>query len=144
MTRVVAAGTFDGIHPGHESFLSQAKALGDELVVIVARDVTVERLKGHRPRQAEADRVAAVQALPMVDQVVLGSVDGDYLRVVLDLKADSLALGYDQWPNEAKLAQQLAERGLPNVLIVRLKPFEPDRYHSSAIQKSEVRDQRSA
>ena len=41
---VVVAGTFDGIHPGHLSFLKQASELGNELVVIVARDKTVQRL----------------------------------------------------------------------------------------------------
>ena len=39
MVRVVATGTFDIIHPGHIRFLEEAKKLGDELIVIVAREI---------------------------------------------------------------------------------------------------------
>jgi len=133
-TRVLVAGTFDRIHLGHESFLAQAKALGDELVVIVSRDQTVQRLKGHAPQRSEMLRLAAVHALPMVSDAVLGSNSGDYLAPVVVLQPDVLALGYDQWPNEAQLRQQLADRGLLAIRIVRLKPLEPDRYHSSLLQ----------
>jgi FAD synthetase len=44
--RVLATGTFDLLHPGHLFYLEQSKALGDELVVIVARDANVK----HKPR----------------------------------------------------------------------------------------------
>ncbi|MGD1075360.1 MAG: adenylyltransferase/cytidyltransferase family protein, partial [Thermodesulfovibrionales bacterium] len=47
--RVVCAGTFDHLHPGHLNFLEQASALGNELIVIVARDETVKRIKGIAP-----------------------------------------------------------------------------------------------
>ena len=132
-TRVVAAGTFDGIHPGHESFLAQAKALGDELIVIIGRDVNVAKRKGHAPRQSEHDRLTAVASLPLVDRARLGSLT-DYLAPVVELKPDVLALGYDQWADEAKVSVALAERGLPNVRIVRLTAFEPNRYHSSLLE----------
>ena len=130
--RVVAAGTYDGIHPGHESFLSQAKALGDELVVIIGRDASVAKLKGHLPRYGEQERLVAVAALPMVGRAMLGSFD-DYLAPVVVLKPDVLVLGYDQWPDEATIKQQLIERGLPNVRIIRLAAFRPEQYHSSLL-----------
>ena len=41
LTRVLATGTFDLLHPGHVYFLTQARAMGDELFVIVARDSNV-------------------------------------------------------------------------------------------------------
>ena len=44
----MASGVFDLIHTGHISYLEQAKALGDELVVVVACDSTVRRRK-HEP-----------------------------------------------------------------------------------------------
>jgi len=44
--RVVATGTFDIIHPGHVTFLREAKKLGDELIVIVAREKNVR----HKPK----------------------------------------------------------------------------------------------
>ncbi len=43
---VVATGTFDLLHPGHVLYLERSKILGDELVVIVARDVNVR----HKPK----------------------------------------------------------------------------------------------
>ncbi len=46
MVRVLATGTFDILHPGHLRYLSEAKALGDELYVIVARDSMVK----HKPK----------------------------------------------------------------------------------------------
>ena len=41
MTRVMASGVFDILHTGHISYLEQAKAAGDELVVVVACASTV-------------------------------------------------------------------------------------------------------
>ena len=46
LDRVVATGTFDLLHPGHVLYLERSRALGDELVVIVARDVNVR----HKPK----------------------------------------------------------------------------------------------
>ncbi|HPT37527.1 MAG TPA: adenylyltransferase/cytidyltransferase family protein, partial [Methanothrix sp.] len=46
LTLVVATGTFDLLHPGHVLYLERSKALGDILVVIVARDVNVR----HKPK----------------------------------------------------------------------------------------------
>ena len=45
MVRVMASGVFDLIHPGHISYLQQARAFGDELVVVVAWDDTVRKNK---------------------------------------------------------------------------------------------------
>ena len=39
MTLVVATGVFDILHPGHVFYLERSKALGDELAVIVAREI---------------------------------------------------------------------------------------------------------
>ena len=40
MKLVMCAGTFDIVHPGHLYFFSEAKKLGDKLIVVVARDET--------------------------------------------------------------------------------------------------------
>ncbi len=62
MVRVMATGVFDLLHLGHVYFLSEAKKLGDELVVVVARDSTARKFK-HEPITAEATRVQLVAAL---------------------------------------------------------------------------------
>jgi FAD synthetase len=61
LTRVLATGTFDLLHPGHVYFLTQARALGDELFVIVARDSNVT----HKPKPIipEEQRLEMVNAL---------------------------------------------------------------------------------
>jgi FAD synthetase len=43
--KVMTFGTFDLFHPGHVYYLSEAESLGDELIVIIARDERVTKLK---------------------------------------------------------------------------------------------------
>lgn len=128
------AGTFDRLHSGHDAFLRQAKRLGDELVVIVARDRTAERHRGYRPRLTEPARLGRVRAHPLVDRAVLGSLGTDYLVPVVALRPMVLALGYDQWPDEAELRRALNGRGLATTRIVRLEAHEPNQFHSSLLK----------
>ena len=71
----MASGVFDLIHTGHISYLEQAKALGDELVVVVACDSTARRRK-HEPITPEDMRARIVGSLKPVDRVIIGK-DGD-------------------------------------------------------------------
>ena len=48
--RVLAFGTFDILHPGHDHYLQEARKLGDELWVVVALDETVRQGKGRLPK----------------------------------------------------------------------------------------------
>jgi D-beta-D-heptose 7-phosphate kinase / D-beta-D-heptose 1-phosphate adenosyltransferase len=73
---VATGGCFDVLHPGHVATLQQARRLGDRLVVLVNSDVSVRRLKGpDRPIQRIEDRVAVLEALECVDQVVVFDED---------------------------------------------------------------------
>ncbi|MEM3661293.1 MAG: adenylyltransferase/cytidyltransferase family protein, partial [Candidatus Micrarchaeaceae archaeon] len=56
---MMATGVFDIINPGHIYFLKEAKKLGDELVVVVARDSTAKKLK-HRPLMNEDTRLRII------------------------------------------------------------------------------------
>jgi cytidyltransferase-like protein len=56
-TRVMAFGTFDLFHPGHKHYLDTALALGDELIVIVARDSRVLTVKLRSPIHTELTRL---------------------------------------------------------------------------------------
>jgi rfaE bifunctional protein nucleotidyltransferase chain/domain len=71
--RIVAtSGCFDLLHPGHIAMLRAARALGDALVVLLNSDASVRRLKGPtRPVQCQGDRAAVLEALSMVDGVVV-------------------------------------------------------------------------
>lgn len=116
-TRVMATGVFDILHPGHLHFLNSARALGDELVVVVARDSTVESQKRH-PVVSERIRREMILALKMVDGAYLG-YEGDQYRIVQELRPDIIALGYDQPWDPLKLEEELRKRGM-EVKVVRL------------------------
>ena len=75
MVRVMASGVFDILHTGHISYLEQAKAAGDELVVVVACDSTVRKRK-HEPVTPENMRLKIVQSLKPVDRAILGKDTG--------------------------------------------------------------------
>jgi D-beta-D-heptose 7-phosphate kinase / D-beta-D-heptose 1-phosphate adenosyltransferase len=69
---VLTCGCFDILHRGHISYLSQAKAVGDVLVVAVNSDASIRRLKGPtRPINSQDDRVAVLSALSCIDYLVL-------------------------------------------------------------------------
>ncbi len=117
VVRVMATGVFDLLHPGHLYFLTEAKKLGDELVVVVARDQTARRLK-REPYVPEQLRREMVEALKPVDRAVLGSTTDIYETVVAE-KPTIIALGYDQVWNEKEIERECARRGVP-VHVVRI------------------------
>ncbi len=118
LTRVLATGTFDLLHPGHIYFLTQAKALGDELFVIVARDSNVT----HKPKPIipEEQRLEMVSSLGMVEKALLGS-EKDMFEPLKEIRPDIIALGYDQHFNVDILEKELSKRGFPaNVVRIPL------------------------
>lgn len=119
----MATGVFDLLHPGHVFFLNEARKLGDELVVVVARDQTARRLK-REPYVPELIRSQMVEALKPVDRAVLGS-STDIYQTVVDLRPDIIALGYDQLWDEAEVERECARRGVP-AKVVRLGPLPHD------------------
>ena len=124
--RVVCAGTFDHLHPGHINFLNQAKALGSELIVIVARDKTVRRIKGITPDHDERRRKHDVERAGIADRVVLGNEDEDIFSILHILSPDIVALGYDQRISEEKITKRF-----PGCRVIRLEPFHPEKFKSS-------------
>ena len=123
---VVCAGTFDHLHPGHIDFLLQAKALGNELIVIVARDENVERIKGIKTDHDEDRRRQNVELTGIPDRVVLGYKERDLFSILIELSPDVVALGYDQRVNEEGIMERL-----PGCEIIRLQPFHPEKFKSS-------------
>lgn len=116
----MATGVFDILHLGHVYFLQEAKKLGDELVVVVARDSTARKLK-HQPIMNEDARAKMVAALKPVDKVVLGH-EGDMFKTVEEVKPDIIVLGYDQVFDENYITNECKKRGM-NVKVVRLQKF---------------------
>ncbi|MBS3748081.1 MAG: FAD synthase [Candidatus Thermoplasmatota archaeon] len=121
MVRVMATGTFDILHMGHIYFLKEAKKLGDKIIVVVACDKTVRRLK-HEPVTSEDMRLNLIKELRVVDDAVIGNED-DMFEVVEQIKPDVIALGYDQIHNEKSLQEKLNKRHI-NANIVRLPKYD--------------------
>jgi len=129
-------GTFDMLHPGHVDLFRQAKEVAPDsrLVVSVARDGNVERIKGARPRNSETIRLAQVRESEYVDDAVLGDEVG-YMPHILAARPDIIALGYDQEGEYVeKLEQDLRAAGL-TTKIIRLQPFEPEKFKTSKLRK---------
>lgn len=130
--RVVVFGIFDGVHAGHRALFRQAKEKGDELIVIVGRNILCERLKGKTPRRLEAERVAAVTREPWVDEAVLGDQTISTYGVLEKLQPHAVCFGYDQELLERDFKRWAKAKGL-EIEIHVLEPFEPDRYHTSLL-----------
>ena len=128
MAKVVCFGTFDILHPGHLSFFVQAKKFGKELVVVIARDKTVRKIKNKLPDNSEKDRQALVKGLEVVDRVVLGDLK-DQMKVIKKEKPDMVCLGYDQ-----KAFVDILRKTFPKLKIVRLKSYKPKYYKSSKLK----------
>jgi cytidyltransferase-like protein len=133
MKKVMAFGTFDIFHAGHKNYLAQAKALGDFLVVVIARDETVLRIKSEWTRNSEEERREVLEKSGLADEVVLGSLEDKYAALE-KYRPSVIALGYDQVVDLPELTEQLKKRKL-KAEIVRLKSFEPEKYKSSKLRK---------
>ena len=92
---VLVGGCFDILHIGHVRFLSEAKGMGDYLMVLLESDKNVKRLKGkNRPVFTQRERAEMFSSLKMVDLVVLLPImenDDDYLNLVTRIKPDIIA-----------------------------------------------------
>ena len=73
---VFTNGCFDLLHPGHIHYLSEAKALGDVLIVGLNSDESVKKIKGsHRPINNQEFRSKMLLGLKPVDAVVIFDED---------------------------------------------------------------------
>lgn len=137
-------GVFDGIHEGHKAFFREAKTHGDYLIAVVAQDYIVERLKGKRPMIDMAQRFADLEALDGVDEVEVGDHELGVYDVVIKHEPNVIALGYDQqslkkdleaWLKGFDPLDKLRASWKPE--IVMLSAHEPNKYHSSLLNKND-------
>ena len=113
--KVLVAGTFDLIHPGHIYLLREAAKYGD-LYVIVARDSNVRRIKGREPIFNEKCRLQLISSIRYVKQAILGD-ETDFLKPVVAVAPDLLVLGPDQPFDPEELRRELERRGLKTEVV---------------------------
>jgi FAD synthetase len=137
---VLASGTFDLLHLGHVKYLEEAKKTGGanaKLIVIVARDKTVEKRKGRKPVMPEEERKALVESLKVVDEAILGHENFDIGDVIAEIKPDVIAVGHDQANIEEQVRKAVARRKLP-IQVVRIGRYGKPELDSSLKIKKKV------
>jgi cytidyltransferase-like protein len=141
---VLAGGVYDVLHVGHLAQLTEAKRLGDVLVVVVATDTTVETLKGRTPLFPDEDRRSLVEGLKPVDIAILGyeDVGFGFEQVLAEVKPDIVAFGYDQEKLQKTVTEIVQRRNL-KITITRLSKFERERYLSSSSLRQRLSEELS-
>ncbi len=92
---VFTNGCFDLIHVGHVRYLSEARALGDVLIVAVNADASIKKIKDpRRPIVVQSERLEVLSALECVDYLILFSGKTP-LRLITALTPDILVKGGD-------------------------------------------------
>ena len=91
---VFTNGCFDLIHIGHVRYLTEARNLGDILVIGLNSDKSVSRIKPGRPVTPEEQRAEVLAALCSVDYVTLFHEDTPY-ALIKELQPDILVKGAD-------------------------------------------------
>ena len=127
--KILVAGTFDNFHIGHQWLIWSAKAKGESLVIIVARDKTVTRIKGSAPKNQERARMGRVLVDLVSTQhttVRLGRKDADFWVTIAEESPDMIYLGYDQHFDEVQCAEKF-----PHIKIERCSSYAPEIFESS-------------
>jgi len=128
---VFTNGCFDIIHAGHVQYLSQAKALGDVLIVGLNSDDSVHRLKGPtRPINSEEDRAVVLSALKPVDYVVIFDDDTPF-ELIKSIRPNILVKGGDYKIEDIVGADIVAESGGETIVL----PFLAGRSTTNLINK---------
>ncbi len=136
MKRAIAFGSFDILHPGHISYLKAASKYG-KLTVVVARDRSIQKLKGRKPFMDENSRLEIISSLKFVDRAVLGNKIrkwNDTFGMLLKVRPDVVVIGYDQRVDMDYLKKFLKENGM-GPRIVRTKAYKSARYKSSKLRE---------
>ncbi|MEQ1975753.1 bifunctional D-glycero-beta-D-manno-heptose-7-phosphate kinase/D-glycero-beta-D-manno-heptose 1-phosphate adenylyltransferase HldE [Xenorhabdus sp. SGI240] len=108
---VMTNGCFDILHAGHVSYLSNARKLGDRLIVAVNSDASTKRLKGEtRPVNPLEQRMVVLSALESVDWVVAFEEDTPQ-RLIAGILPDILVKGGDYKPEEIAGSEEVWAAG---------------------------------
>ena len=135
--RVLTFGTFDVLHPGHISYLTQAQNLGDELHICVALDSTVLAVKKKKPIQNQDTRKENLKKHFPDAHVHLGDPK-NHMKIIEHVKPEIIAIGYDQSSFTDKIEPFLKQKKIHSK-IVRLSPFYQNIYKSSILSKKKLK-----
>jgi cytidyltransferase-like protein len=125
-------GTFDVLHFGHVAHIEWAlsQCVGG-MCIVLARDTTVLKIKGHPPAFPEAERLVNMAALFPECRIILGSAS-DPMHFVRELQPEQVFLGYDQ----VHFVDTLEGVLHTGAHIIRGTAFSPELFKSSKIATS--------
>lgn len=127
--RIFVAGTFDNFHIGHQYLLWTAYNHCQDLVVIVARDKTVEKIKGKLPLNTEQKRLERLFSEfngAVGIEILLGRDDANFMKTLETTNPTHLYVGYDQEINVDLILEKL-----PLLRIERQEPYFAEFFKSS-------------
>ena len=81
------------------------------MIVSIARDDRVKKIKGRKPINNENRRSILVSAIRYVDYTLIGN-KGDIFRIVKKIKPDVITIGYDQKHQLSKLRELVKSNNL--------------------------------
>lgn len=131
--RVMIAGTFDIIHPGHIFLIDQAAKMGD-VYVIVATDRNREKYSGSPPIVPEEQRLEVIKHIKNVKEARLGREDNNTLKTVEEIDPDIILLGPDQKYDIKELKEGLKKHGIGDIIVKRLNEYY-DKYDLNSSSK---------
>jgi cytidyltransferase-like protein len=130
--KIFVAGTFDHFHVGHQYLLWRMFNKCKKLIIIVARDKTVEEIKKNKPFNSEQKRLARIKKEfeafknSKTIKIKLGNKKADFIKTLKDYNPTHLYLGYDQYLDKEKIKNKF-----PNLKIKRVKSYLPEFFKSS-------------
>lgn len=133
MIKVMVFGTFDILHKGHINFLNQAKKHGDYLIVTVANDSNVYKIKNKNPLYTQEKRKKEIENLNIASKVIIGNKNiKKYFEIIKNELPNIICLGYDQ--DDLNLEKTIKENNL-EIKIIRLKPYKEHIFKSSILKQ---------
>jgi FAD synthetase len=136
--KVLVFGTFDLLHPGHLSFLRQAKRKGSRLIASIARDEYVRERKHREPCRHDYERLTRVLETGLVDEAYLSDEELGSFAIVERCRPDVVCFGHDQDLLRKHLLEWIATRGESigcRPATFTLEAHHPERYKSSKIRR---------
>ena len=136
--KILIAGTFDLIHPGHIYLINEAAKLGN-VYIIVATDKNRKIYSGISPIIPQEQRLEVIRSIKNVKEARLGRSDNDTLKTVEEINPDIILLGPDQKYSIDLLLKGLKARNLNHIEVKRLQTYY-DKYElsSSSLIKQKI------
>jgi D-beta-D-heptose 7-phosphate kinase/D-beta-D-heptose 1-phosphate adenosyltransferase len=110
-------GCFDLLHTGHIALLSEAKKLGQVLIVAIDDDESVRRVKGEgRPVLSAVERTRILAALDVVDYVTVFATDR-LTELIENLRPDVLTKG-SNYKHETVFGHEIVEKHGGRIVLI--------------------------